>query len=217
LSKRRDSAKTLHSLYTRLYRYFGPQYWWPAHTGFEVIVGAILTQNTAWSNVEKAITSLRNEGLLKPSALKKVTRKRLAAFIRPSGYYNLKAERLKNFVYFLYTRYGGSLKKMFSQPLFQLRSELLGVKGLGAETVDSILLYAAKKPIFVVDAYTRRILLRHKLIKEKNTYQDIQQMFMDNLCADSTYFGEYHALLVRLAKEYCRTRPQCERCPIKGL
>lgn len=205
------------ALYDGLYKTFGPQHWWPARTKFEVIVGAILTQNTAWSNVEKAIANLAGERLLNPSSLKDIKKKRLASLIKPSGYYNRKADRLKSFLNFLYKKYDGSLKKMFFQEMQNLRRELLNVKGLGKETVDSILLYAGKKPIFVVDAYTKRILSRHNAISNSDDYDDIQRLFMDNLPHDESLFGEYHALLVKLAKDICKKMPRCERCPVRDI
>lgn len=199
-----------------LYEHYGPQYWWPAKTKFEVIVGAILTQNTSWKNVEKAIRNLAGAKLLTPASMKNINKKKLASLIKPSGYYNVKAGRLKNFINFLFKKYGGSLKKMFSQDVVILRKDLLGVKGLGPETVDSILLYAGQKPVFVVDAYTRRILSNHKLITAADKYHNIQRLFMDSLPADTALFNEYHALLVRLAKEACTTAPKCGTCPAKS-
>ena len=210
--------KRLRRLYDTLYKTFGPQGWWPADTRFEVIVGAILTQNTAWSNVEKAIRGLKAAKLLTPSAMYRVSEKKLAAAIRPSGYYNIKAARLKSFLGFLFTDYGGSLSRMFCRDMPALRRELLNVKGLGKETVDSILLYAGARPIFVVDAYTRRILSRHKLISEDADYDTTQRLFMDHLPHDNAMFGEYHALLVRLAKDICKNKnPRCGVCPVKKL
>lgn len=205
------------ALYDGLYKTFGPQHWWPARTKFEVIVGAILTQNTAWSNVEKAIANLAGEKLLNPSSLKDIKKKKLAFLIKPSGYYNIKADRLKSFLNFLYKKYDGSPKKMFSRDVQNLRLELLEVKGLGKETVDSILLYAGKKPIFVVDAYTKRILSRHNAISNSDDYDDIQRLFMDNLPHDESLFGEYHALLVKLAKDICKKMPRCDRCPVRDI
>lgn len=204
-------------LYEALYEYYGPQYWWPAKTKFEVIVGAVLTQNTSWKNVEKAISNLAGAKLLSPAAMNDISKKRLSTLIRPSGYYNVKARRLKNFTDFLFKRYGGSLKRMFSRDAASLREELLGVKGLGPETIDSILLYAGQRPVFVVDAYTRRILERHRLASAADKYSDIQRLFMDNLPADTSLLNEYHALLVRLAKEACRTVPKCSACPAKSV
>ncbi|MDD5680856.1 MAG: endonuclease III domain-containing protein [Candidatus Omnitrophica bacterium] len=202
-------------LYKALYKHYGPQYWWPARTRFEVIVGAILTQNTSWRNVEKAMRNLTGEKLLNPAAMKSISRKKLAALIRSSGCYNVKAGRLKSFTNFLFQKYGGSLKKMFSQDMATLREELLGVNGLGFETADSILLYAGKKPAFVVDAYTRRILHKHNLISSGHKYHEVQRLFLESLPSDSTLFNEYHALLVRLAKEACTKTPKCGVCPVK--
>lgn len=204
-------------LYNQLYRSFGPQHWWPAKTNFEVIVGAILTQNTAWSNVEKAIRNLAREKLLTPASLKHIKKKRLANLIKPSGYYNIKADRLKSFSNFLFKRYSGSLKKMFSQDVRSLRRELLEVKGIGEETADSILLYAGEKPIFVVDAYTKRILSRHNIISHDTDYDSVQRLFMSNLPRDESLFGEYHALLVKLAKDICKKTPRCNQCPAKKI
>lgn len=209
--------KKMLAIYEVLSESFGPQYWWPAKTRFEVIVGAILTQNTAWSNVEKAITNLAREKLLNPSSLSTIKKKRLAYLIKPSGYYNIKADRIRNFVNFLFKKYNGSLRKMFLQDIQNLRQELLEVKGLGKETVDSILLYAGKKPIFVVDAYTRRILSRHDIVAEHSSYDEIQRLFMDNLPRNESLFNEYHALLVRLAKDICKKTPLCNFCPLKKI
>ncbi len=214
MSKIKGIKKKLLKLYDKLYKSFGPQYWWPARTDFEVIVGAILTQNTAWSNVEKAISNLAKEKLLTPRSLKNVKKKKLANLIKSSGYYNLKAGRLKNFTNFLFKRYDGSLKKMFSKDLIGLRQELLQVNGLGRETVDSILLYAGKKPVFVIDAYTKRILSRHNVISGNSDYDSIQKLFIDNLPRDESLFGEYHALLVKLAKDICKKEPECSICPL---
>lgn len=205
------------TVYNRLYKTFGPQKWWPAKTRFEVIVGAILTQNTAWSNVEKAIKNLRKARLLDPKKMKDISTVRLAELIRPAGYYNIKAKRLKNFVAFLYDKYGGSIDRLSSGKSMDLRNELLGVNGIGPETCDSIMLYALKKPVFVVDAYTKRIFSRHGFFKQTCDYHDVQRYFMANLPKKHKLYNEYHALIVRLAKEFCRTKPACEFCPVKGL
>ena len=204
-------------IYDKLYKHFGPQKWWPAKTPFEVIVGAILTQNTSWSNVEKAIANLKKHALLTPDALKAVPVSRLAKLIHSSGYYNQKAKKLKNFTDFLFGNYGGRLDKMLKEDYLILRAKLLGVSGIGLETADSILLYAANMPMFVVDAYTRRILSRHNLIKPDATYSEIQNHFMDNLKSDPALFNEFHALIVRLGKEICKTDPDCQACPLKGI
>ena len=215
MSRKRGAAKKLIKLYDILYEAFGPQYWWPADTDFEIIIGAILTQNTAWSNVEKAVKNLTRERLLTPRAMKNVRKRKLASLIRPSGYYNLKATRLKTFTNFLFKRYGGSLKRMFSREMTRLRRELLNVNGLGKETVDSILLYAGKKPVFVIDAYTKRILSRHGMIEEGSDYDSAQNLFMSSLPRDCSLFGEYHALLVKLAKDICKKQPKCAVCPVR--
>ncbi|MEK7851396.1 MAG: endonuclease III domain-containing protein [Deltaproteobacteria bacterium] len=202
-------------VYDKLYKTYGPQHWWPGDTPFEVIVGAILTQNTSWGNVEKAIRNLKAEGILSPEDLRDVNHNHLAMLIRPSGYFNIKAGRLKHFIEYLFKRHGGSLKKMFSLELKQLRHELLEVKGIGPETADSILLYAGGYPVFVVDAYTVRIFQRLGILPEEVTYHETQEIFMDSLPDDVKLFNEYHALIVRLGKELCRPRPKCEKCPLK--
>lgn len=207
--------RKLYKLYDALYRYYGPQKWWPARTRFEVIIGAILTQNTSWKNVEKAIKRLDAAKLLNPHAIRKTRIQKIAALIRPSGYYNVKARRIKNFIDFLFAEYGGSLRKMFSAGTKDLRRELLEVNGLGPETVDSILLYAGEKPAFVVDAYTKRILSRHNLIAPDDKYEKVQRLFTRNLRPDTRLFNEYHALLVRLAKDLCNKNPKCAKCPVK--
>jgi len=213
----KSNKEILEEIYQKLYGCFGPQYWWPGETDFEVILGAILTQNTAWSNVEKAIKNLRKKGFLNPGSLKSVPLKKLANLIRPSGYYNQKAKKIKNFIEFLFTNYQGSLRRMFSGDFLILRSRLLEVNGIGPETADSILLYAGRKPIFVVDAYTRRILSRHSLVNPDASYAEIQNYFMDNLKNDTGLFNEYHALLVRLAKEACKAKPNCSLCPLAKI
>lgn len=207
----------LEEIYERLFKTFGPQHWWPGETPFEVCIGAILTQNAAWTNVEKAINNLKRERLLTPQALKKVSINRLARLIKPTGYFNQKAKKVKHFIKFLFDNYGGSLKKMFSEDFLILRSKLLEVNGIGLETADSILLYAANKPIFVIDAYTRRILSRNNLIEPNASYIEIQNLFMNNLKNEASLFNEYHALLVRLGKEICKTKPNCSICPLKDI
>jgi len=181
---------------------------------FEMMVGAILTQNTAWANVEKAISNLKSARLLSPGAMAKLGRKRLAKFIRPAGYYNIKTKRLKNFIFFLFSEYGLNLDKMRGEPTAVLRKKLLGVNGVGPETCDSILLYAFDRPVFVIDAYTKRIISRHGILGQSSPYEDFQGLFMDNLAHDSAIFNEYHALIVKLAKDFCRTKPCCDGCPL---
>ncbi|MCK9594063.1 MAG: endonuclease III domain-containing protein [Candidatus Omnitrophica bacterium] len=203
-------------IYKRLFARFGPQYWWPADSAFEVMIGAILTQNTSWTNVEKAIRSLKKNKVLSPAKLYGLCDKRLAQFIRPSGYYNLKALRIKNFLAFFIRDYKASVKRMAAVRTSILREQLLSVKGIGPETADSILLYALAKPVFVVDAYTKRIFSRHKIIAADPEYHSVQGIFMRNLPADVGLFKEYHALIVRLAKEFCfKNNPKCRICPLK--
>lgn len=212
-----SSGKKLIEIYDKLYASFGPQHWWPADSSFEVIVGAILAQNTSWKNVEKAIRNLKEDGLLSPQGLKGIAEAELAVLIKPSGYFNQKAKRLKNFMKFFFDDYGGDLKTMFAEDLYPLRERLLRLKGIGPETADSILLYALEKPIFVVDAYTYRLCSRHNLIAEDSSYEQIQELFMDNLPTDVQLFNEFHALIVRLGHNYCRRTPGCDGCPLQGF
>ena len=203
------------TIYKRLFLCFGQQHWWPADNAFEVMVGAILTQNTSWRNVEKVIGNLKKNNLLELKKLSRLSPKKLASLIKPAGYYNLKAGRLKCFLEFLRKSYAGNLKKMSAEPMLKLRQKLLEVKGIGPETADSILLYALNKPIFVVDSYTKRIFLRHKLIQKDASYEQVQNLFMRSLKPRAQLFNEYHALLVRLAKDYClKNNPKCRECPL---
>lgn len=207
--------KKLLGIYDTLYRAFGPQHWWPARSAFEVAIGAILTQNTAWQNVERAIANLRVRKVLNFEKMRLLPEKELARLIRPAGYYNIKARRIKNFIRFLGKNYSGNLANMRSRDLGLLRRELLSVNGIGPETADSIILYALDKPVFVVDAYTKRIFSRHKMVAEDAPYESVQGLFMSHLAADDKLFNEYHALLVKLAKDYCRkTKERCKECPI---
>jgi len=197
---------------------YGPQFWWPGRTRFEIIVGAILTQNTSWTNVERAIRNLRRERLLSPSTMEHVPERQLAILIRSSGYFRQKARKLKAFLYFLRAQHQGSLARMFAAPTVELRGQLLSVHGIGPETADSILLYAGNHPAFVVDAYTRRILERHRVANGKEPYQAIRQLFESNLPPDAKLFNEYHALLVHTGKHFCRKRePDCAHCPLKSF
>jgi len=180
------------------------------------MVGAILTQNTSWLNVEKAIRNLKKRSVLSARKLFALPQRTLCRLIRPAGYYNIKTKRLKSFVGFFLRRYGGNISRLTRPSLRRLREELLSVNGIGPETADSILLYALDKPVFVIDAYTKRILLRHSLIKGDVDYQHMQHLFMQNLKKDARLFNEYHALLVKLGKEYClKNKPRCEVCPLK--
>jgi len=207
-------GELLKELYGKLWEAFGPQGWWPGDTPFEVAVGAILTQNTNWGNVARAIAGLKGQGLLEPKALHDLPESELARLIRPAGYYNIKARRLKNFLDFLANHYQNSMEELAAADLANLRPALLTVKGIGPETADSILLYALNKPTFVVDAYTFRILSRHYLIGETCSYEEMRQLFMDHLPEEVPLYQEFHALLVRLGKDYCRPRPRCVSCPL---
>ncbi len=205
-------------IYDRLYAHFGPQHWWPGETRWEIMVGAVLTQNTSWRNVEKAIENLKHAGRLAPDAMRRTRQDRLARLVRPSGYYNIKARKLKALVAFLDTNYDGDPSRMAGADLAQQRAELLTVYGVGPETADSILLYAAEQPVFVVDAYTRRIFSRLGLCAELVTYHDLQSLFMQHLPEDVALFNEYHALLVALGKNICQKRaPKCLDCPLRDI
>lgn len=209
--------KTIRRIFDLLLAHYGPLHWWPAETPFEVCVGAILTQNTSWGNVEKAIANLKREGLLSPGALRDLPVERLAEVIRPAGFFNVKSDRLKEFVGWLFRRHGGSLERMFSGDWRELREELLTVRGIGRETCDSMLLYAGHKPSFVVDAYTKRLFATLGLIPEKAGYEEVRALFMMNLPADAALFNEYHALIVQHGKEHCRRKPRCAGCELHFL
>ncbi len=229
--------------YRTLLTRWGPQNWWPAQSRFEVIVGAYLTQNTAWTNVEKAIAQLRRARVLNVRGIREVSLRKLQTLVRSSGYFRQKAHNLKTFIRFLDTRYGGSLDRMFAQPTEKLRAELLVLKGVGPETADSILLYAGNHPVFVVDAYTRRILERHRLIGQKIKYEEIRLLVEDVISkteanilmaprsgseprhpgsrmsrssrsALAQHYNEFHGLIVRTGNQYCRSKPKCEECPL---
>ena len=205
-------------IYHRLYAAYGPQHWWPGEGPFEVIVGAILTQQVGWRNVERAIAGLKTAGLMDPESLARAPLEQIARIIRPTCYYNQKAKKLKAFLDFLDVRYNADLNKLFSLPVDKLREELLSVRGIGEETADSIILYAAEKPSFVVDAYTRRILTRLGVINGEESYGEIRELFMKNLPEDVPLYNEYHALLVRHGKERCLKRnPRCAGCPLADM
>ena len=218
-------------IYSKLYSHFGPQYWWPTTKDddivpkyhkkiihnekqkLEICFGAILTQNTNWKNVEKAIVQLNKNQLININKIIKINNKKLANIIRSSGYHNQKAIKLKNFCSFLYNNYNGNIEKFFKNNIVKIRNELLSINGIGPETADSIILYAAKKPVFVVDAYTKRIM--NRIGFKENTYDELQNLFMDNLKKKENLFNEYHALLVELGKNVCKTRPLCQNCPLE--
>jgi len=204
-------------MYKKLYACFGPQHWWPGETPFEVAVGAILTQNTNWSNVEKAIVNLKKDKVLNPRALHDMSNERLASLIRPAGYFNIKAKRLKNFIGLLIDGYHGSMARMSKEDLNSVRKKLLSVNGIGPETADSIILYALEKPVFVIDAYTKRVLSRHNILDHNASYDIFQGLFHSKFRENISLFNEYHALFVRLAKENCRTKPLCKGCPLEGM
>ena len=211
------SSEVLTEIYRLLYVEFGPQQWWPGETKFEIITGAILTQNTNWANVEKAINNLKSADCLTPEIIHNLDAVQLAQLIRPTGYFNIKAKRLKNFVNWLFTNYNGELTDLESIDAGRLREELLTIKGVGRETADSILLYAFDRPIFVVDTYTARVVFRHELIAPDADYEQLKELFESSLPADTQLFNEYHALLVRVGKEFCRPKARCSGCPLEKL
>ncbi|MCR4393051.1 MAG: endonuclease [Dehalococcoidales bacterium] len=218
MSRLASEKQTLQEIFQRLFVCFGPQHWWPAEEPFEVIVGAILTQSTTWTSVEKAISNLKKAGLLSPAALRSIPVEKLAELIHSSGYFNAKAVKLKAFAEWLGVQYQDNLQKMFERDTFVLRNELLQVHGIGEETADSILLYAGNKPIFVIDAYTRRIIERTGINPGGQKYRHYQGLFMRNLPSDAAMFNEYHALLVALGKNICRKRsPLCNRCCLQDI
>ncbi len=206
----------LQTIYEKMFAHYGPRHWWPGETPFEVMVGAILTQNAAWRNVEKAIANLKAENLLDPKKLYALPPARLALLIQPAGFFRLKTKRLRNFLKYFLDRYEGDVDQMKQVSTEQLRTELLEVSGIGPETADSILLYALEKQTFVIDAYTKRILNRHYLCTEEAGYEELQEMFTDNLKADVPLYNEYHALLVNIGKDFCRPKPRCEQCPLNN-
>jgi endonuclease-3 related protein len=208
---------TLHEVYDRLLTAFGPQDWWPGDSPFEIMVGAVLVQNTAWKNVEKAIDNLREEGLLDPHSLFKLPVEELEELIRPAGYFRLKSKRLRNLLAMILERYDGSIEAMFAESLSTLREQLLAVNGVGPETADSILLYAGQMSSFVVDTYTHRVLARHGWIEYEADYHQIQDHFTMNLPAEVPLYNEFHALLVRVGHLHCRKTPKCEECPLLEL
>jgi endonuclease-3 related protein len=211
---KQSASQILLEVYDRLMSYYGPQHWWPGDSPFEVIIGAILTQSAAWTNVDKAINNLKTASALSPRAIRRLPKEELARLVRPSGYYNAKTIKLKAFVEWLDENYLDDLNKLFAIDVGMLRKRLLSIHGIGNETADSIILYAANKPIFVIDTYTRRIISRVGLLSRDDSYVNYQKYFMDNLPSDFRLFNEYHALLVRLGKEACRKQPLCTQCCI---
>ncbi len=211
------SRNKIRKIFDLLFERFGEQHWWPGETEFEIIIGAILTQGTNWNNVEKAINNIKEEGLLDIEKFKTLNIEKIKRLIKPSGFYNVKGERLKNFIDEFKNKFK-SIDDMKKSGKNELREWLLSIKGIGKETADSIILYALRKPVFVVDAYTRRILERHRIIKGNEDYDEIQRIFEDNLPEDEKIFNEYHALLVKTGKEFClKKNPRCKECPLNIL
>ncbi len=206
----------LEDMYERMFSFFGPQNWWPADTALEVMIGAILAQNTNWKNVEKAISNLKEKELLDVLKLYEIPEQELSLLIRPAGYFKVKAKRIKNLISHIVKNYNSELSNFFSLDTSSLRQELLSIKGIGPETADSILLYAAHRPVFVVDAYTFRIMKRHNLIWDEISYEELQQLFMKNLPNDEQLFNEFHALIVQTGKHFCKKNPICTNCPLNG-
>lgn len=207
----------LEQVYDKLLASFGPQRWWPGDSPFEVIVGAVLVQNTAWRNVERAINNLKEEGVLTPRGLRDIPKEELEELIRPAGYFRLKASRLRNLINHLWERYDGMLERMFAIDVEELRAELLSVNGIGPETADSIILYAGNLPSFVVDTYTNRVLKRHGWIEPEAGYHAIKEFFEQELERDAELYNEYHALLVRVGHLHCRRVPKCDDCPLQCM
>lgn len=215
--KRRTLTRNLERAYALMAAYYGPTHWWPGDGAFEIAVGAVLTQNTAWSNVERAIANLKREKLMSARAILDCEIGRLERALKPSGYFRVKAKRLRAFCGLLAERYGGSMKRMAGRPLGALREELLEVNGIGPETADDILLYACGKTVFVVDAYTRRILSRHGMAPTDIAYEELRALFERNLEPDLHMFKEFHGLIVWTGKDFCRPKPRCEECPLAPM
>jgi endonuclease-3 related protein len=213
-SGNRHIRESLLDIYSILLSRFGPRYWWPAETREEVILGAVLAQNTSWNNVKKAISALRSAKCLTFKAIDRTDINRLADLIRPSRFMNQKAQTLKVFTHYLKERYRYDLQKMKQVDLPLLRAELLSLHRIGPETADSILLYALEKSVFVIDAYTKRIFSRHGFLDRDDSYDTYQRLFMDNLPQDVKLYNEYHALLVHTGYRYCKPKPLCEDCPL---
>lgn len=224
MSVKGSSTGSLVTMFTLLFGHYGDPHWWPGRTPFEVCIGAILTQNTSWSNVETAISVMRESGLLDPFALLSVPQDDLTRAIRPAGYFNQKALYLRSFSSYLVERYGGDIASMAMVPTLQLRVELLNLKGVGEETADSIICYALNKPVLVIDGYTHRVLERFfgplwglKGPGSKGSYGSVQDHLMGRLQGDALFYNRFHALIVLLAKDLCKRRPLCSDCPLRGF
>jgi endonuclease-3 related protein len=209
-------SQTLQGYYARLLKELGPQGWWPARTRLEVILGAVLTQNTSWQNAAEALKRLRQVRRLSLPGLRRTSQSDLESLVRPAGFFRQKALAIRHFLEYLEGSHQGSLPRLLARPAEELRHDLLGLKGFGPETVDAILVYAARRPYFVADAYTRRILARHELVSPTAGYGEVQAFLHQHLPSDHELFNEYHALLVEVGKRYCkRQKPQCEGCPLE--
>lgn len=206
----------LKEMFDLLLEYFGPQHWWPGDTDLEILIGAVLTQNTNWKNVEKAIHNLKTAHLISLSELQSIPVRALADKIRPAGYFNVKANRLKNLINFIADQYELDISLLQEEDTMTLRKGLLSVNGIGPETADSILLYVVNRPVFVIDTYTHRIMSRHGMVAEQVTYQELQDLFQDHLSEDAALYNEFHALIVKTGKEFCKKRPVCRECPLQG-
>lgn len=216
--KNSKTGKKLLAMYRAAFEHFGHADWWPGDTPFEIIIGAFLTQNTNWKNVEKAIENLKAQNLLCAHRMWHAGDAEIAGLIRPSGYYNVKTRRIKNFLACLHTDFGGSLERMFELDAAHLRDVLLAVKGAGRETADSIVLYAAGKCTFVVDAYTKRIFSRHGFFDPDTDYDDVKAFFESNLPRKTELFNDYHAQIVNVAKHFClKKSPLCGQCPLRDF
>ena len=213
----KNTKDLLIHIYDKMYKQFGPLKWWPGNSPFEIMVGAILTQNTSWTNVEHAINNLKSEELLEPYKLFYLENSKLSELIRPSGFYNVKTRRLKNFIYFFINEYEADIEKMKEEDLWDLRGKLLSLEGIGKETADSILLYALNMPVFVIDAYTKRIFSRHNIVSSDIDYGEFQDIFMTNLPQDADFYNEYHAQIVYTGKNFCKKKPLCSGCPLEDL
>ncbi len=196
---------------------FGSRHWWPGDSPLEVMVGAVLTQNTSWKNVEKAIANMKDRSIMDMTRLAEIDERELAEIIRPAGFYNVKSRRLKAFIADFHRRFNGSIEGTASVTTQALRDYLLDIDGIGPETADSILLYALERPVFVVDAYTKRFLKNHRLFVGSVDYHEVQRFFVDNLPEDTHVFNEFHALIVYLCQQFCRKRPECTACPLAGF
>ena len=212
---KKRTGKDFIKIFNILYKHSGSQHWWPARSRFEMMIGALLTQNTAWTNVTKALNNLKTHRTFTPTSLYDITPAKLCRLVKPAGYFNQKTRYLKSMIFYLKARWNFNLNKMFRTPLYDLRVELLSVKGMGPETVDSILLYAGNYPIFVIDAYTKRIFSRHRFCAKDISYHELQEKFMNGLPKNYKLFNEYHALIVNIGKNFCHNRnPECNRCPL---